>query len=180
MKSISVKNNRHFKRNLIFAVVLVIVASAGVFAYYKATTPTHKDAPSINQSDANVNQKPPTNEEKQAGESQKQASVDKDKSRATTPASISVTITAANQNGSVLNIRSLIGIITSTGSCQLTLTKETTVVTKTSGTQALADSSACKGFDIPTSELSKGTWHAVLVVANDGISGKAEQNIVIN
>jgi hypothetical protein len=178
MKSISVKPNRHLKRNLIIAAILVVIAGGGAFAYYKATTPVTKEAPT--KSDTTIDHNPPTKEEQQAGDSQKQAIIDKDKSPATTPSSITVTITAANQNGNVLNIRSLIGTVTSTGSCHLTLTKGEAVVAKTSGIQALADSSTCKGFDIPTSELAKGTWHAVLTVTSNNVSGKAEQDIVIN
>lgn len=180
MKSISVKPRKHLKRNLAIAAILVVIAGAGAFAYYKITTPTSKDSSSTNQTDTNIDKNPPTEEEKQAGESQKQAIVDKDKNQTNTPISITVTITAANQNGAVFNIRSLISAITSTGVCNLTLTKGSVVVTKTSGTQALADSSTCKGFDIPTSELAKGTWHAVLTVTTSNASGKAEQNIVIN
>jgi hypothetical protein len=183
MKSLSGKTTQHLKRNIIVAVVIVIVAGAGAFAYRAATTPPAKDTtPTVSKPDTKVNEKPATNDEKQAGQNQKQTIVDQDQdeNQTATPSTIAVTLTAANQNGTVFNLRSLIGTVTSSGTCTLTLTKASATVTKTSGIQALADSSTCKGFDIPTSELSKGTWHALLNVTVGTAKGKAEQNIAVN
>lgn len=73
-------------------------------------------------------------------------------------------ITAANQNGSMLQIRTLIESVSANGTCSLKISKGAKTVTKTSATQALSSASTCMGFDIPTSELSKGEWTLVITI----------------
>jgi len=84
---------------------------------------------------------------------------------------IAVTITSVSNDDDVLKVRSLIEAITSSGTCTLTLTKEDSKLTKTSGIQALPSSSTCKGFSIPTTELSRGTWSLALSVISEGKTG---------
>lgn len=79
---------------------------------------------------------------------------------------VDVLLSAANQNGATVQIRFDILTITNTGTCTLTLTKDQSTVTKSASVQALPDSSTCKGFDIPTSELNPGTWQIKLHFEN--------------
>lgn len=181
MKSISSKSKS--KLIITLSLIVILLLAGGAFAYWKFAQ--QKDNKAIDQTqsetESSTNYKPPTNDEKTAGSSQKQETVNNDKNGNSTPASnLSVTITAANQNGNTLNIRTLIATISSAGSCTLTLTKNSQTVTKTSGIQALAESSTCKGFDIPTNELSKGNWHIVIKVTTGNTSGQAEQDITIS
>lgn len=94
--------------------------------------------------------------------------------------SVQVSITAANQNDSTLQIRTLIGAVENTGLCTITLTSEgKTTVIKTAIAQALARTSTCQGFDIPVSEISIGTWHVLVEYNSDTLTGSATQDIVI-
>jgi hypothetical protein len=77
---------------------------------------------------------------------------------------LEASITAANQNGSTLQIRTLIEKVSASGTCTLKISKGAKTVTKTSDTQALSSASTCMGFDIPTSELSKGEWSLVITI----------------
>jgi hypothetical protein len=61
----------------------------------------------------------------------------------------------------------------------LTLSKNGQTVTKTAAVQALASESTCQGFDIPTSELSPGTWSLTLHFENSQYQGDAQRNITI-
>ncbi|MDQ3064774.1 MAG: hypothetical protein M3Q36_00710 [bacterium] len=136
-----------------------------------------------------VDYNPPTDDQKTAGEKIKEQSIEKDElgkpgtdgpeSGQGNDENINVTITSANQQGSILRIRSLIDIVTNTGTCTITLTKGSAVVTKTSDIQAMANSSTCKGFDIPTSELSAGQWHIQLNVSSNNRSGTTAKDITI-
>lgn len=92
-----------------------------------------------------------------------------------TPAkgSVGVTITAVNNYDGFLQVRSLIENVSGNGSCTLTLKKGSKTVTKTSGIQALPSSSTCKGFNVPVSELSPGSWSITLNVTTDGKTGSA-------
>jgi len=178
MKSLSSKPH-HLKRNVLIAGVAVLVISGSFFAYSKLI-PTTKQKGTSSQTNPPIDSQP-TDEEKQAGQNQKQTTVDEDQNKPSTPtATIGVTITAAHQNGSVVNIRSLINKISNNGTCKLTLVKGTATVAKTSGIQALAESSTCKGFDIPTNELGKGTWQLILNVTMSSAAGTAKQDIVVN
>jgi cytoskeletal protein RodZ len=175
----------HLKRNVLLAIIVVLVAAGSAFAYSQynkpTSTKTNTDTSSSQKDTSDNTDTPATTEQQQAGEDQKQATVDQDQDQSTTPTStFGVTITAANQNGSVLNVRSLINKVANSGVCTLTLTKGTATITKQANIQALAESSTCKGFDVPTSELSKGTWHIVLSVAIGSAQGKAQQDIVVN
>jgi amino acid transporter len=70
------------------------------------------------------------------------------------------TITSANQNDGILQIRVLIESVTTNGTCSLTLSKQgEQSVSRETGIQALASTSTCKGFDVPVSELSNGVWN---------------------
>lgn len=73
-------------------------------------------------------------------------------------------ITAANQGDSTFQVRTLIESVDTSGTCSLTATKGTKKITKSSGIQALASSSTCKGFDIPLSELSNGEWKLSITI----------------
>lgn len=91
---------------------------------------------------------------------------------------IPVTITTASQSGSSLQIRVLIGAIT-TGTCTLTLTGPGATYTATASVQSLPSSSTCKGFTVPTSQLSSGTWNVVVNFENDSLQGSASQKVTM-
>lgn len=179
MKSISRKSKG--KLIITLSLIVVLLLTGGAFAYWKLAPQKGDQGTGQTKTESSTNYKPPTDDEKAAGSSQKQETVTNDKNGndSSTP-NLPVTITAANQNGNVLNIRTLIAAVSSTGSCTLTLTNNGQTVTKTSGIQALAESSTCKGFDIPTGELSKGKWHIVIKVTTGSASGQAEQDITIS
>ncbi|MEO5949060.1 MAG: hypothetical protein ABIP74_01530 [Candidatus Saccharimonas sp.] len=168
------------------AAVLLLVAVALIYAYVfhgnlfgrqsTESTPTT--------STSKIDYGPATPEQQQAGTTVKTGSSDTPAAPTSTPGStlkdVQVTITAANQNGSVLQIRVLIGAVENTGTCTLVLSREgQPSVTKTAGTQALSSSSTCQGFDVPTSELSAGTWGVLITYTSSTLTGSATKNIAI-
>jgi hypothetical protein len=96
-----------------------------------------------------------------------------------TKGTVTVTISAANQNDGVLQVRTLISAIASSGNCTLSLTKDGMTISRTSEIQSLPSSSTCKGFDIPEAELTKGTWTAKLIFENETIKGETTRNITV-
>lgn len=189
--------HHHHKRNLIIAVttvaaivigcsVLYVYAFGGNLLGWKATTTNTSTT-------KGVDYNPPTSEQKKAGSQVKQESLDASNGKTTnqsdtppapTPhtgskSTVGVSITASSQNGTTYQIRSQIDTPTDTGSCTLTLTKGSATVTKTADIQALAKVSTCKGFDIPTSELSPGTWQMTLHFANDTLTGSTSGTITV-
>lgn len=181
MKSIS-SSKKSSKKPLLAALLLfVIVCVAGVFFYMNSA----RDKSSVNLSN-------PTSEQINAGNEQKKKSIegtdpssaaknDPDDTRpdANDQANLSVTITAANQNSGVLQIRTLINAISNDGSCTLTLTQGDKTITKQASTQAQATTSTCEGFDVPVSDLSPGSYNIKVSVVIDSLAGSATRAGVI-
>lgn len=175
------------------AVAIGIVAATYVYAFDGNLLGWKK---SYNNSSINYDK--PTDEQKQAGNDAKRETVERDAQQqehkpsasqtdqtpVPTPqqsgkSKVEVSITAANQNGSIFQVRSVLFTLANSGTCTLTLTKGTATVIKTAKVQAQATSSACLGFDIPTSELSPGVWHLTINFENETVTGTAEKDITI-
>lgn len=157
----------------IVAVLLVIVLVTGVagFAYFSSLNKENDTPPN-----KGVNYEDPSSEQVKAGNDAKESTVKNNASSnsAKSPTgnstpSLSETglktqiTTATTQNGTVY-IRNNINGIYQEGSCTLALSKDGKVVQKTAGIQPLPQSSTCKGFNIPTSELTSGKWKINLEV----------------
>jgi len=141
---------------------------------------------------SSVNYQPPSQEEIDNGKKVKDETVNSssDQSPKTSPkneaensptptSQVGVTITAANQNGQTLQIRTLVETVSSSGTCNLQLSKGSQTITKTAGLQALASTSTCKGFDVPVNELSPGLWALKVTYTNNSVSGNASQQVTI-
>ncbi|MBP9738452.1 hypothetical protein KBD20_02060 [Candidatus Saccharibacteria bacterium] len=175
------------KKILITTIAVLILFGIGGYLAYVYFSSTNNSSTSINYDEA-------TSEQKNAGNQTKDSSVDaNDKSKPISgsdqPAApvpqengkgkISATMTAANQNGSLVQIRFDIGGVTSTGTCTLTLKNGSKSVTKSTGVQALAGSTTCKGFDVPVSELSPGVWQTTLHFENDSLAADTAGTIEV-
>lgn len=186
----SIKGKTRKKKIIIIAIAIILLGSGSVGAYMAlhnssdSDSSKKKDESSGTKTDSN----PPSQEQIDAGNQQKQQTAGDASKPSSTPSDapatnptgqLGVTITAANQNGSVINIRTLINEIVSSGTCTLTLQKGSQIVRKIASVQALANSSTCQGFDIPTSELSGGAWQLTVAVSAGGKSGSATQTITI-
>lgn len=147
--------------------------------------------------DSSINLEKPTNSEKKAGTQVKEQSLNgatnnsksqsgSDQSLPPQPIegsdkkSVNMEITSAIQDQSLLRIRSLIQTVTNTGNCTITLSQPGhPVYSATSDVQALSSSATCKGFDIPLSQLSKGSWKLTLSFANNELIAQTEKDISI-
>lgn len=167
---------------VISIVVVLLVAAAGVYFFLQKPEP-----------ESFINTDKPTDEQIDAGLDAKDATV-KNSSRNTgnletneteqAPVAGStpqISITAAAQNGSLVQIRSIIPKVTTNGLCELTINNGQNTITKTTGVQALADSSTCQGFDVSTSEFaSGGTWTATLIYKDTSGKTEASEDVVVN
>jgi hypothetical protein len=159
------------KRWLIIAsTVLIIVVALGVGAVYalqnshkpQTTTGTERSGTSVN--DREVDLSAPSEQEIKAGEDTKAQTVNSDTTAnsSTQPGTLDVT---AFYTGTYIQVRSTINASIQEGSCSLTLTKGDQTITKDNvGIQSLSGYSACKGWDIPASELSSGSWNIKVTV----------------
>ncbi len=192
-----IASRKHTKKYIIIALIAIVIIIAALATYVFAFKGSILGWPHRDTGNNSVNYDKPTDEQVQSGKDIKQESVNKESkpssnSNTDTPANqgtpdqttgktaVSMTITAANQNSGVFQLRSFISTVTNSGTCTLTLTQGSKVVTKTAGVQAAASTSACKGFDVPVSELGAGVWQATLHFENDNVTADASQKITVN
>ena len=78
------------------------------------------------------------------------------------------TISTLEQSGDILIVRTVINNNVTSGSCSLKLTKGTATIDKQAAIGLVTSYYTCQGFDVPTSELSPGTWSASVSISSDG------------
>jgi cytoskeletal protein RodZ len=188
MKSIKRQSSRKKKYLIIVvATALVIIGGFSAYALTRITPPADSTA-------IDTPYQPPTNEQKNAGDTtsngtktdeeplpEKPKPQDKaPDTPPTAPSAIKVDITAANQNGDRLQVRTTIATLKN-GTCTLTLSRSgSTTITKTAPTQTLSSYSTCQGFDIPTASIIKGEWQlTVIFTGGDNSKGSASKALSI-
>jgi hypothetical protein len=143
--------------------------------------------------DGSTNLDEPTKEQKEAGKSAKDQTVSNDGSTTTsgsdpTPipapgdennkAVVASEITAANQNGDTLQVRTLIHLVTNQGTCTLSMKRsDGKTYSKETSVQAFSSATTCAGFDIPTSELGSGAWDITVSFENSSYKASASKQV---
>lgn len=178
------------KKVLLTSLVLALVAVGGYAAYaalYKNSSSASSDG---------INYKKPTSAQVEAGNNAKKQAVQNDSQSSSSTGSSSnpkvdsgnntsqsndlkTQITAASVEGNMLYVRNNINGIYQQGTCDITLTKDGKTVSKSAGVQALPQSSTCKGFNIPVSELSSGVWNITLRVTINGQSASDSRTVKV-
>lgn len=154
------------------SLLVVTLIAVGVMAYTKTGIFAKDDSQQNSTSNTAQNNTSPTtsdvntdNSNENTTPTEKTPVSNQPSDNGTTPKNtVTASITAANQNGNMLQIRTLIESVDTNGTCSLTLQKGSSKVTRTADIQALASSSTCKGFDIPTSSLSSGEWKLTIAI----------------
>jgi hypothetical protein len=186
-----ITKSNNTKKNIFIAFgVALLISGMGILgAYY------FKKGVFTPRLDGGINLSEPSDSQLKAGTETKKQTVASDKSRAqvgsdqppmptpqpgSSKSNVEVTITAANQNNTTLQIRTLISAVVNSGSCILTFANNSGKnLTYTASIQPLSTTSTCKGFDIPTSDLSPGSWSITVAYNNDTLTGSASKNITI-
>jgi len=161
---------------------MLLFAAIVTGALYATNTYPFED--SLDESTINLDE--PSNEQKQQGEDTKQDIIDSENnnsdssseqniskeegSSSETPSTnkLETIITVLEADEKTLYVRSETQGIYAEGSCTLTLTKSGKTITKNASVQALPQTTTCKGFNIPRSELSSGTYSVTLKVSAGG------------
>jgi hypothetical protein len=134
-----------------------------------------------------VNYNPPTAEEKQQADDNKQAVSDRINEEAKAPTSskktVTVTITAADQvpTGDEIEVYSYVnGVTEDSGTCTAEFVKGSTKITKTSSGLQDATTTICSAIRFPSTELSAGTWAVTVAYQSAKAEGKsAVTNMVV-
>lgn len=90
-----------------------------------------------------------------------------------------ITYAAPAPDGSGIEVGAYAAIIEDAAQCTLTLTKGSTVRTRTTDAVADVRTMTCGQFLIPASEVSKGTWSAVVTYSSAASSGQSVPSEVV-
>lgn len=165
MKNISPFKSK--RKKIITLTAILLVVFAGIFLYFilRPDPTVNTPATNIDTETMEINYDEATDEQIEAGNEIKKQTVDSfDEQQSSTqdtpeiPSTFSTQLTTATVQADILYVRNEIEGIHTEGTCKLTLTKNSSVVTLSSGLQALPKSSTCKGFNVPVSDLSPGVW----------------------
>jgi len=169
------KNKKMPKRRIVIAssiTVALLLAAWAVFAYASSSWPF---AGSSQTTDSQTSGTSPleTNEETNTPDSTtpSKAPTQYEGNDPNNAASLTGFISYSSVVDGNLVIRTTIDQALSSGTCKLTLTKGGESITKTSDIVANPSSSTCSGFDIPTSELSSGTWTMKISITSGNKTG---------
>lgn len=173
------KNKKYTKSALIVTSILVLLLAG------YAVVASQKDLWPFIKAD-NINLTPTNDDEKSTGDQIKSDSI-KTEDKGTPPTdkpqptdSISVSITSKSQGSSTYRIGTIIDSILGSGTCTLVLSKDGQASYEaTVDIQAGPSTSTCKGFTVPLSSLSSGTWTATISVNSGSLTGTTSQAITI-
>lgn len=181
------QNKSHKKIAIVLSIIIVLAAGGSAFAYqvkqkndkHSTKTPDmstqKKDDKKQNTSDIKKNSKEPTAEEsKSTTNTDPQAPTTTNPSNSKTVVSV---VTSANVSSGIVYIRGGINnVVDANGSCYAQLKgpagqqvrKDTTLLQN-------ASTSDCKTIQIPTSELSPGTWTYTLNYSSNSQEGASNE-----
>lgn len=186
MKLVKIKNKR-----LLLIISLGGVLAAGGLAYlWFWNTTSHNSARPANQTSSearevnDVDYSPPTDEDKKEQNQQKEDIIDKATGGSTSTSDINVSISRASQAGpgQALAIRTIV-TGASTGSCDVTLTKEgRNTIAKSFSITTEATYSTCKDAQIAADDIAvSGTWQLQVVARNGSSKSQpATINVTVN
>ena len=169
------KIKRQHPKRKIHIIILSLLAAGALAAIYFI----YSNQINNKETGDEINYSSPVSDQVDAGAQAKKNTVEQDENDSTS-VDFSTRIVSASVQSDTLKIRNIIDKVYQQGSCELTLTKGSQTVKKTADIQALPQSSVCKGFDIPVSELSSGTWQVTLTVTIKGQTSEASTTVEVS
>lgn len=176
--------NKHQKRkrNRVILVLLTttILATACV-AFFYFSSASLNDSPANTSENSDINYGPPTEEERKAGDNRKDDITKNEsyKNDNSSNSSISVIITDARQYGDVVEVRAFIPNHYQDGTCTITFTQDTAILTKESPAYRDASTTICTNPLIKRSDFpSAGKWQLQVTYRTPSVNAKSEQQVV--
>lgn len=172
MKYKNFKKNKKFALILLLTLLVVVIAAViYVFMNSRMKTSGYEDG-------SGINYDPPTNEEKQAGDKQKDETLQEEKARNNSEnqskKSASVIITDAGQYGDTIEVRAFIPDHYQDGTCTILLTHGGYRVEKTTPAYRDASTTICTNPLIAKSEFAaSGEWQVVVSFSSLNASGSS-------
>lgn len=174
------------KKTIITAVIVVVLLFGyGVFAFATNNWPFHVTQdiitpvykPSSNNGD--TQQKPADDDTYKSPTDKTPPKYDTPKGEETPANTLTGVINYKNISDGNLTIRNTIDQKITTGNCKLVLTSQSSgkMVTRTADVIANPSSSTCKGFSVPTSDLSRGVWDISITIISGDQKGTLRSSV---
>ena len=179
------KISRNKKRFWLTALVFIIFACVSWFmaARYLQLWPFSARQES-QATYTSINYDEPTDSQLQEGAQTKQEVIESSKqdgqtTEETSTSSVGIDITVSEKSGDVFIVRTLIQKVSS-GTCTLQMVGPNSITySDTADVQPLASASTCKGFNVPMSKLSSGTWNITVTYSNGELSATTKKEVTI-
>lgn len=172
------KNTKKFKYIILFIVLLILAIAT--FFLYRDRQSDSTSTPTINNSSdqaSNVNYDPPTEQDKQEAEDNKQRIIEKsEQTNSSDNPSVIPAITYAGVYDSDVEVGGYVpNIFEEGGTCTATFTREgSSSISKTVNAVRGANSVDCPQITLPTSQFPiKGTWSVVLSYKSSSVAGSS-------
>jgi hypothetical protein len=183
-KTNSSKNTSKLTLLIIVGILLLALTAGSVYVFAMGGSILGWPARNQEQKSTNIDYNPPTQEQKDAGTNIKQESIDnanKEVQKDETGKKVLDMSVNAVKNGSDLRIQTVISGSEASGTCTLTMSNQanSSPITKTADVQAQASITTCKGFTIPLSDISTGTWTITVKYSSESSTASAEQKVEI-
>lgn len=170
---------KKYKKFSIATIILLLVVGGGV-GYWVYFNRDKTDQLTTNEA---INYRPPTEEEQQSGNSQKDRAIQEEDSRNNSPdpnkQTASVVITDAAQYDNTVEVRAFIPNHYQDGSCIITFTQGNQKVEKSTPAYRDASTTICTNPLLDRSEFSiSGNWQVVVSYKAGDVWGKSEPKTI--
>lgn len=173
------KNNRPIVLTIALVSIVLLIALATWWYLSQQTGNTAQNQETLSVKDKGINEVDysPAKPEDSTPQTTEQSSPSSPSSPGqTTP--IPMIITAANKNGSTLQVRTLVQELLSEGSCKISLDGPS-LIEQTAEVFTASSSTTCRGFDIDTSGLAPGSYLLTITITSGQRTGSASQEIIL-
>lgn len=150
---------------------MICVLGFSFFAYQWS-----ENSRASNKTTSRINYDPPTKQEKEAGDKQKEANIDREKTDESSVAtqSVNIVLVDAAQYDNVVEVRTYMSnVYEDEGSCTIKFTQGDKTLTRTNEAFKDATTTQCQPFDIQRSDFpSSGEWNLNISYASDAHTGE--------
>ncbi len=167
MQKMSPRNKKTNLKKLLLIILITLPIIGVVFVVFRQRIQNNTQTAQTNGLGQKIDYSPPTQEEKSAGDSQKQLIVEKEsqqsKTQTTATKTVSPVITDAGYYDGNIEVRGYVpGIFEDGGTCLVTLSNNNATITKNIAARKGATTTDCPVVTIARNEASAGTWNVAL------------------
>jgi hypothetical protein len=163
------------KKWWLVAVAVVLIVVAAVTSHQILHNRQVAKEPQIT---GKINYGPPTKQEQEAANQQKQTDVDAQ--HTPPPATANVIVSDASQYGDTVEVRAYVSNAAETGgTCTVTFSQGTSSFSVSSQAAMAASSTQCGAIDVPVSRFpTKGTWNVAVQYTSSALAGQAQATTI--